>query len=612
MPYYKKPIRRSQLITPWGVGAIVPFPDDESLMIAGLDMWRFGKKKDEFIVKDIRLEKRLKISELRKPPDYRDSNDEKFNKYLKIPSVRFPRWHYCPFCGTMSKSSYYSIRERCDGFEWKNGRRCDISKFQRKLIPERFIVVCPSGHIDDFPIMEWVHNNPKNKKKITKKCRLRRSTGGASASLTGVFYECTCGAKRSMAGAFNDGALKKNGYICRGSKPWLGIEKDNINICERDDVKVVQRGGTNVWFPNVISSLYIPLVETDDSRRLQKIADENYEKIVSRMVDGKLDKTYIEILAEIKNVDKDELFKLIKKRYFAHRIIDNKEKSEDGYRYEEYSVLIKNSGNDKIDFYCHSKSIDNYDKIFKNYFSSISLVYKLRETRAFVGFSRLQPDSGKSIKEMKKMLSLDGVDWLPAIEVFGEGIFFRFSSKKLDIWAKQTNVIDRVKKIDNSIKNSFFTLNYNNELNPAYVLIHTFAHIVINQLSYECGYGSSSLRERIYCEKEKEKSKMNGVLIYTASGDSEGSLGGLVRQGKPGRIENTIIAAIQKAKWCSSDPICINSSGQGPDSCNLAACYNCALVSETSCENSNRILDRALLVGTIEDKNIGFFNIDDI
>ena len=101
---------------------------------------------------------------------------------------------------------------------------------------------------------------------------------------------------------------------------------------------------------------------------------------------------------------------------------------------------------------------------------------------------------------------------------------------------------------------------------------------------------------------------MYGVLLYTASGDSEGSLGGLVRQGLPGRIEDSIISAILNAQWCSSDPVCIQSPGQGPDNCNLAACHNCALLPETCCENGNRLLDRALLVGTLVNRDMGFFN----
>ena len=101
---------------------------------------------------------------------------------------------------------------------------------------------------------------------------------------------------------------------------------------------------------------------------------------------------------------------------------------------------------------------------------------------------------------------------------------------------------------------------------------------------------------------------MCGVLIYTASGDSEGSLGGLVRQGEPGRIEDTILSALQNAEWCSSDPVCIQSVGQGPDSLNLAACHNCALLPETCCENGNRLLDRGVIIGTLDDNALGFFS----
>lgn len=101
---------------------------------------------------------------------------------------------------------------------------------------------------------------------------------------------------------------------------------------------------------------------------------------------------------------------------------------------------------------------------------------------------------------------------------------------------------------------------------------------------------------------------MYGVLIYTASGDAEGSLGGLVRQGESNRLEDTICNAIRNAVWCSSDPVCIQSLGQGPESCNLAACHNCALLPETCCECGNRLLDRGVVVGDLKDRTIGFFS----
>lgn len=231
---------------------------------------------------------------------------------------------------------------------------------------------------------------------------------------------------------------------------------------------------------------------------------------------------------------------------------------------------------------------------------------KLQETRAFVGFSRAEPKE-IPISERKKMLRLGDDNWLPAIQVQGEGIFFEFNKAELEKWAKRPAVMERLKNLQTAYKESRFGANSSGELRPEFVLIHTFAHLLINQLSFECGYGSSSIRERIYCEKADNEYGMYGVLIYTASGDSEGSLGGLVRQGTKGHIEDTIRDAIRNAAWCSSDPVCIQSLGQGPESCNLAACHNCALLPETCCECGNRLLDRGTVVGTLDDKSIGFF-----
>jgi hypothetical protein len=145
-------------------------------------------------------------------------------------------------------------------------------------------------------------------------------------------------------------------------------------------------------------------------------------------------------------------------------------------------------------------------------------------------------------------------------------------------------------------------------ISPQFVLLHTFAHVVINQLAYECGYGSASLRERLYCDLADPSNPMCGVLIYTPSGDSEGSMGGLVRQAEAGLFENIITRAMRNASGVSSDPVCVESTGQGSDNFNLAACHSCCLLPETSCEEGNRLLDRALLVRKPGEPEIGFFS----
>ena len=609
MAYTNKPMRRSALIGPWGIGAIVPFPNDESLMIAGLDMWRYNDP-SPFIIKDERLQRRLGVQELRWPPDFRENNADPQNCLLKIPTVRFPTWHYCPYCGSMEKTTFYQQQPECDCYPWPNGRVCNPShRNKRKLIPERFVIICPNGHIDDFPVAEWVHfesghtYNPDI-------CRIRRSTGGASASLSGVFYECTCGAKRSIGDAKKRGNWERFGYRCKGAKPWLGVTADTENpcTCKPEDLQIVLRGATNVWFADTRSSIYIPTDDDLISKKILAILEEWYEVLSASRINGEWNRTVIDKLAETKHIDKDILFDAFLKREAGLNGLPfvSEEMSEDAYRLAEYNVLTRSSGSDNQPFHSKNYPISYYDPIISKYFKSISLVHKLQETRAFVGFSRVEPKE-MPISERKKMLRLGDENWLPAIQVQGEGIFFEFNREAVEEWAKRPNVLERIQNLQLSYKKSRFGTRTIGELRPEFLLIHTFAHLIINQLSFECGYGSSSIRERIYCEKTSNEYGMYGVLIYTASGDSEGSLGGLVRQGEKNRIEDTIRDAIRNAAWCSSDPVCIQSLGQGPESLNLAACHNCALLPETCCECGNRLLDRGVIVGSLEDRDIGFF-----
>lgn len=609
MAYTDKPMRRSSLIGPWGVGAIVPFPNDESLMIAGLDMWRYNHP-ISFQIKDERLQRRLGVKELRWPPDYREKNTDPINCFLKIPAVRFPTWYYCPFCGTMEKVSLYQQNQpECSCYQWPNGRKCNPNyRFKRKMIPERFIVICPNGHVDDFPVAEWVHYNSGHTYNPDT-CHIRRSTGGASASLSGVFYECSCGAKRSIAGAMRPHALTKMGYKCRGSHPWLGEKTEDEPSCGNTDIQVVLKGATNVWFADTRSSIYIPIDDERETKRVLAVLDKFFDFLNNARVNGELNRDLIKKFAVPNHLDGDILYQAVLNRANQKEEMEDvsEEMSEDAYRFAEYNVLIKNSGSDAQEFHSKNYPISVYNPVISKYFKSISLVHKLRETKAFVGFSRVEPKE-IPIAEQKKILRLGNESWLPAIQVQGEGIFFEFNKDELTRWANQSNVKSRLKILQECYRKSKWGGSSTGDLRPEFVLIHTFAHLLINQLSFECGYGSSSIQERIYCEKTTNEYGMYGVLIYTASGDSEGSLGGLVRQGNKGKIEDTIKDAILNASWCSSDPVCIQSLGQGPESCNLAACHNCVLLPETCCESGNRLLDRGTIVGTLEDKSIGFFS----
>ena len=252
----------------------------------------------------------------------------------------------------------------------------------------------------------------------------------------------------------------------------------------------------------------------------------------------------------------------------------------------------------------------DYAPDVRRFFSKIQLVHKLRETRALIGFTRVIPPDGDPKSPRLQHLQLnDALGWLPAIRVFGEGIFLDVNPEEIDGWLKRPGVAARLTDLVanyNAIRAS--RLQPFRSIGPKFMLLHTLAHVLINQLAFDCGYGSASLRERLYCDISDKEHPMQGILIYTASGDSEGTMGGLVRQGRSGRFESTLKRALQHAAWCSSDPVCIETTGQGADSANLAACHGCCLLPETSCEEGNRLLDRGLLVGTPKDKPLGFFS----
>jgi hypothetical protein len=286
------------------------------------------------------------------------------------------------------------------------------------------------------------------------------------------------------------------------------------------------------------------------------------------------------------------------------------EVSEKAFRSDEYAAFSRDGqeGMPKVNLLVRSYPIRTYDSTVTGKFSRVALLDKLRETRAFVGFSRLYATPSTDSLKRWKLISRSQKNWLPAVVVRGEGIFLTFDQDKLDTWDLAHGEFHRQRLV--AVNRNLHAQAQRRQVHardatPKFVLLHTFAHVLVSQLIFDCGYGSSSLRERIYFSDEHPR--MAGILVYTAAGDSEGTMGGLVRMGAPGLLERTMARALDRARWCSSDPVCIESPGQGPDSCNLAACHSCALLPETSCEQQNRLLDRAMLVGTLYKPETGFF-----
>lgn len=624
--------RQSQGVVPFGVGAVTDFPDD-SLMMAGLDAWPTetadGPHRAQLIqatqIVDGRLARRLSAN-LKRRIDYFLTPTEAPDPFsfgaassgvarAPMPFVRFPNWHFCPRCRVMKHVAWNTPqgdrRLRCTN----QGRRVEgtaktcaelFGKRQRKLAPVRFVVACEQGHISDFPWVEWAHSKHEG-----------ACSGGSgelylystpSAGLAGVVVGCVkCQSKRTMAGAFQKDALRKlYGGSCPGERPWLGNES-------REDAcpsipQTIQRGASNAYFARVVSSILIPPYSALMQRTLDR--PDVWEEILSARVDGNIPEPLIRTKAKHLGFDADTFVLAVRERLAKTEGVATddplREVSEEEYRRDEYRAFIglRPPKEERHDFDKFDIAIADYGTWFSSYFERVVLVPKLRETRVLTGFSRITPPD--SSDRAPASLSLQQKTWLPAFEVRGEGVMLIFSDRRMQQWMSP-GARNRVLALQDRMNQHRLERRLpSRPISPALVLAHSFAHLLIRQMAFECGYDSSDLRERLYASSDPEAS-MRGLLIYTASGDSEGTLGGLVRQGEPGRLDRTVKAAIETAYMCSSDPLCIESEGQGTKSLNLAACHACALLPENSCEEGNLLLDRGLIIGTPDDPALGFF-----
>jgi hypothetical protein len=240
----------------------------------------------------------------------------------------------------------------------------------------------------------------------------------------------------------------------------------------------------------------------------------------------------------------------------------------------------------------------------------VARVTRLREVRALRGFTRLTPPESVS-REDERICDLaadSNINWLPAVEVRGEGIFLELADDAVTSWEQQPKVEERAAELDTRWQEYFrqrFDAEPDREITPRFLLVHSLAHALMRQLTVECGYSTASLRERLYVGHDEMD--MAGLLIYTATTDADGTLGGLSRQGEAQRIAPLLEDAIEAMEWCSSDPLCITGQLAISEPMNMAACHCCQLAPETSCEEFNRFLDRAMLVGTPEQPEIGYF-----
>ena len=588
-------IRLSQVVSNYGTGALYDILG-ESLVLTDTKRWlepsHHGKgreiKAERLLTSLKRMDDYVNLQSLHEPK----TSDSKGS----LPFLRFPRWLFCAKCRRMK---FWRTQDEVA----KESPVCSYCDKRPKLTPMRFIVICEQGHMSDVNWARWAHSRQDAEHQKTCQSEdLEFITGAAkSGGLGSIAVRCrSCGAQRSLEGITAPDALRPAGVKCSGKQPWqFGLTAAQCDA----RIHVVQRGAGNVYYPQVQSALTIP----PESRYRESDFDGPEISILNHDLTkyffGSNDPAFLERVAERIAADthcsKEEVVRVLNAKAKGTEAPAASQSIEA----EEWAALATEieEADDRDKFVTKHIDINEGSTLpeLSRCIDKLVSVIKLREVRALTGFYRYHPGGsveGGTVNPIRP--DLDGsLTWLPAIEAFGEGLFLTLQETDLQQWEQRPEIRRRSAILAERTEKSSLEI-----LLPAvtsrYILLHTLSHILIRRLAFECGYSSASLRERIYSRVPGEGgSGRAGILIYTAAGDSEGTLGGLARQAESQRFRETLLAALLDAANCSSDPICMESKGQGLDTLNLAACHACALVSETSCTSFNLILDRAMVIG---------------
>ncbi|NHF65986.1 DUF1998 domain-containing protein [Xanthomonas hortorum] len=594
-------LRRSAAASLFGPGAVIDFRAGDapiSAVAAGLEEWDRNfppaGMRNEQTVLEARLQKKLGVQGFRLPPVSAEDFDRPDNKALV--AIRFPNWLQCPQCSRLAEWRAWSDESGQPGLYCAQCTQRMPGRRKVWVVPVRFVMACEGGHLDEFPWHAWLRHNEGCQK------RSFLSLVSERAGLAGLILSCpSCHARRSMDRVFSEETWETFPN-CRGRRLWLAGADET---CEHK-ARAVQRGASNLYFPVVESALSIP----PWSDQLQEAMGVMWDQFMN-VEDADERALLVRILAknELKPVlaelglTPDAFAEQLNRRLTSHEQIDTKNLR--GEEHRQFTSGVADQGPDR-EFEMRPQIVSiGIDK----WFSHLVRVVRLREVRALKGFTRIHPPGDPDSPNIAP-ISAQRLDWLPAIEVRGEGVYLEIDSGALLQWEKQAAVIERIRVLNDRYqadwRERFGAEMPPRPITPRHVLVHTLAHALMRQLTLDCGYSSTALRERLYIDEGD--APMAGLLIYTATTDDDGTLGGLQREGEPGRMERTIVTAIQAQAWCSSDPLCIEDLLASTGGMSLAACHACVLSPETSCEEFNQFLDRALLVGTPAAPSLGFFH----
>ena len=503
-----------------------------------------------------------------------------------IPALRFPFWTKCPACHFLHYCPWKS-KEEGEVLKCRN-RECNKSKLEQ--VP--WVLIHEDGHMADLPWHYLTHRESRDPKQAqcgndwTQPYLKMKSAYGQYQAL----YCKRCKAENRF------GESTPVGFGQTRRQPWLrespkGDGDNQGKIVEINDVRIhssltptalVIPPESRIATGSVVDHLYS---SSDKRAELESARPGLQRNQVVNKIRREFDCTEKDIedaLSKIplygESITPGEL--LIKEYQALIKPISNVREDEDfvpSHRTDEWRGL---SGNIQSDSRA-GKILGAIDNVVE--------VKRLKEIMVMKGFQRM----GKEGRIVPPDIVGES-DWLPALELYGEGVFFSIKASVMQQWETQDDIIERANVFEKRYEASGQDFDPAITVDPRFLLLHTISHLLIREMETEAGYPAASLKERIYSSRS-EKQPMAGVLVYVAVPDVAGSLGGLGELAEPCRLLKLLTRVFERAQWCSLDPVCSRHEGQGPNLLNRAACHACALIPETSCAYGNMLLDRTFI-----------------
>lgn len=595
-------IRQSQIVTTFGPGSMVDLPD-HSVIVGGLDFWHGDKRpiREDRLAAKVAEALGVKDVAMRAPPV--DDDGPTDGGSSGITTFTFPAWFLALYQEKLEGGGRTRPLVHWNALEKRRYYGPDRKRYP--VVPVRFVQACPNGHISDINWYAFTHRDFKSK------CRAQLwwDERGTTGDLAELQVRCECGASRPLS------ALKgSEGYAlgsCQGERPWLGTGSSSRERCINENTgkehpaRLLTRSASNAYFSQTISVISLP--EPDE--RLRNAVDtiwEDYLQYSESPQDIARERRKPKVDQALHGFDDETVWQELQRRR------GGQPEQPRGIKQAEIETLLSDElGRDDPGeyFFATVRSLDGLPEALRPIIKRIVLVHRLREVTAQIGFTRFEAAmtdvDGDLDLDVKRAALSQEPNWVPATEHRGEGVFIAFEPEAIRQWRKQSAVVDHGGRLEAGFNAWKRAHGRDKAKFPGlpYLMLHSLAHMLITAVSLECGYSASSIRERVYATGAGF-----GILLYTATPGAEGTLGGLVEVGR--RIEKHLVTALDMGRLCSNDPVC---AGHRPDDVfeerflHGAACHGCLLIAETSCEQRNELLDRALVAPTVSVPGAAFF-----